>query len=86
MATVHECETVAELLDALGVPPERVRLKPQPGTATEQDVLDIWERQKRICELVEGTLVERASGGRDDELTFPGVLEGFAVRIGRFFE
>ena len=59
---VREYETVAELLDSLGVPPERVRLKPAPGTATEQDVLDVWEREKRLCELVDGTLVEKTVG------------------------
>ncbi len=58
----REIETVAELLDRLGVGPERVRLKPAPGTATEQDVLDIWGRERKLCELVEGTLVEKTVG------------------------
>jgi Uma2 family endonuclease len=61
-AAVCEFQTVAELLDRLGVPPERVRLKPAPGTATEQDVLDVWNREKRLCELVDGTLVEKTVG------------------------
>jgi hypothetical protein len=34
--------TVADLFEQLGqVPPDRVRLVPTPGTATEQDVLDL---------------------------------------------
>ncbi len=65
MATAEaarEIETIAELLDRLGVGPERVRYKPAPGTATEQDVLDIWAREKKLCELVDGTLVEKTVG------------------------
>ena len=56
-------ETVADLLARLGdIPPERVRMKPTPGTATEQDVLDAWNRDRRLCELIDGTLVEKTVG------------------------
>lgn len=65
-----EIETVAELLDRLGVPPERVRLKPAIGTATEQDVLDVWARERKLCELVEGTLVEKTVGARESYLAW----------------
>jgi Uma2 family endonuclease len=53
-------ETIADLLRDLGdVPPERVRMKPPPGTATEQDAVDLADRQKRFCEFVDGVLVEK---------------------------
>lgn len=52
--------TVADLLEKLGgVPPERVRLEPPPGTATENDVLTVQAREKRNCELIDGVLVEK---------------------------
>jgi Uma2 family endonuclease len=52
--------TVAELLERLGdVPPDRVRLHPSPGQATERDLL---KPEGRLCELVDGTLVEKAMG------------------------
>ncbi len=55
--------TVAELLRKLGgIPAERVVLDPPPGTATEKDVLEVERHQGRICELVEGVLVEKAMG------------------------
>lgn len=52
--------TVADMLARLGVPPERVRLDPLPGTATKQDLLDA--NRRGIFELVDGTLVEKAMG------------------------
>ncbi len=55
--------TVAELLKKLGgIPAERVLLDPPPGTATERDVLAIEQREGRLCELVDGVLVEKAMG------------------------
>ena len=58
-------ETVADLLESLGdIPPERVRMRPLPGTATEDDVIAILAREKRLCELVDGVLVEKADGIR----------------------
>jgi Uma2 family endonuclease len=55
--------TVADLLNRLGgVPPERVRLYPIPGTATEEDVIRVLDQEDRPCELVDGTLVEKATG------------------------
>lgn len=47
----------AEWLEALGgVPLERVIFDPWPGTATEADLLVFVERDKRLCELIDGTL------------------------------
>src|SRR5256885_15499030 len=52
--------TVADLLKQLGsIPPSRVLLRPAPGTATEQDVLDLEARENRLCELIDGVLVEK---------------------------
>src|SRR3982750_4928511 len=53
----------AEWLRALGgVPLERVIFDPWPGTATEADLLRFVERDKRLCELIGGTLVEKPGG------------------------
>jgi Uma2 family endonuclease len=70
MAAVTETdvpETFAELLDRIGhVPPERIRLRPPPGTATEKDVITALEAaDKRLYELVDGVLVEKDMGTRE---------------------
>ncbi len=53
-------KTVTDLLQRLGdIPPERVRWQPRPGDATEADVL---REENKLCELVEGVLVEKAMG------------------------
>lgn len=58
--------TVADLLEDLGqIPAERIRLQPAPGTATELGLL-----QTRRCELIDGTLVERAMGFFESRLAF----------------
>lgn len=58
-----EITTVGDLLDSLGgISPDRVRYRPALGTATEQDVIDIEAREKRLYELVDGVLVEKAMG------------------------
>jgi len=55
--------TVADLWQRLGqVPLERIRLTPTPGTANEQDVLDSIDHADRICEMVDGVLVEKTMG------------------------
>lgn len=54
--------TVADMLARLGVPAERVRLRPSPGTATEADLLKATREGPGILELVDGTLVEKAVG------------------------
>jgi Uma2 family endonuclease len=55
--------TVGELLEQLGgVAPQRVRLRPAPGKATEADVLRIHQREKRLYELVDNVLVEKVMG------------------------
>ncbi|MBI1903986.1 MAG: Uma2 family endonuclease [Planctomycetia bacterium] len=44
------------------VPLERIRTFPPPGCATEDDVLRIEAREGRLCELIDGTLVEKPMG------------------------
>jgi Uma2 family endonuclease len=55
--------TIADLLKRLGgIPASRVRLVPTPGTATEKDVIRAESRTGRICELIDGVLVEKTMG------------------------
>lgn len=63
-ATSHaEPETIGDLLEQLGgISPHRIRLRPAPGSATEKDLLDILKRTNRLCELVDGVLVEKVMG------------------------
>lgn len=63
-------ETLADLLEQLGgISPNRVRFRPAPGTATEEDVLTIRHSpERRLCELVDGVLVEKAMGFRESYL------------------
>lgn len=73
-------ETLADLLAQLGgISPERVRFRPLPGTATEQDVLDVQAREGRLCELVDGVLVEKGMGFRESFLSMAlsAILWGF---------
>lgn len=57
-------DNLAELLEQLGnIPLDRIRMQPPPGMATEADVLAALEApRKRICELIDGVLVEKAMG------------------------
>jgi len=54
---------VADLLKRLAVPAERIRLDPRPGHATEDDVI-----KNDTCELIDGTLVEKAMGYYESRL------------------
>lgn len=64
-----DLRTIADLLDRLGgVPARRVRYYPLPGTATEADVVAIDVHEDRICELIDGVLVEKAMGIRESLL------------------
>jgi len=67
--TRQRFKTFADLQERLGgVPEARIRLIPAPGTATLQDVLDVKAKEYRLCELVEGTLVEKAMGYSESTL------------------
>jgi Uma2 family endonuclease len=56
-------ETLADVLEQLGgIDPRRVRATPQPGKATEKDVLHFLDHHNRLYELVDGVLVEKIMG------------------------
>lgn len=63
-------DTLADLLRAIGdVPPERILARPAPGTATEADVIALLDAaDKRLCELVDGVLVEKTMGAQESLL------------------
>ena len=55
--------TLHDLLVQLGnIPADRVRLSPTPGTATAEDCVRVNDAKEGLCELVDGTLVEKAMG------------------------
>ena len=55
--------TAVDLVQRFGaIPLHRIRHTPPPGTATERDVIEIREHEDRLCELVDGVLVEKAMG------------------------
>jgi Uma2 family endonuclease len=61
--------TVADLIESLGgISPDRIRLRPVPGTATVEDVVRIEETEKRLFELVDGVLVEKIMGFTESRL------------------
>ena len=61
--------TVADLVaDLGGIPLERIWLHPLPGQATEQDVLYAHDHLDRLCELVDGVLVEKPMGYPESKL------------------
>ena len=72
----------AEWLRALGgVPPERIVFDPWPGTATEADLLRYLEHEKRLCELIDGTLVEKPVGILEAAIALNlGIELGYFVR------
>lgn len=63
-ATTPVIDRTPTLADVLtdDIPAARVVLIPTPGTATEADAEAILLREKRLCELVDGVLVEKAMG------------------------
>ncbi len=65
--------TMADVQQRLdGIPAERIRTFPAPGTATEEDVLRVMARTDRICELVDGVLVEKVMSSFESRLA--GIL------------
>jgi Uma2 family endonuclease len=78
-----EIRTLGDLLDRLGgIPPDRIRFDPPPGTATEQDVLELDRREGRGCELIDGTLVEKALGSAESYVSWllGGLLKDYLDR------
>ena len=68
--------TVADLLHELGdISPRRVLMSPAPGTATATDLVRLATQQRRYCELVDATLVEKPVGHRESRLAMWLVIE-----------
>jgi len=79
-ATVPAIDTLAKLLERLGsISPARIRVHPPPGTATPQDVLACDKGEKRLCELVDRVLVEKAVDYYESRLAMvlASLLEAF---------
>jgi Uma2 family endonuclease len=70
VAIEEHADTLADLLERLGdVPLNRVLAKPPPGMATEADLIAALEApNKRLCELVDGVLVEKPMGAPESLL------------------
>jgi Uma2 family endonuclease len=69
---------MAELLHALGgIPADRVRLDPPPGTATKRDLL-LHHDRRHLSELLDGTIVEKAVGHPESYLASE---IAFALRV-----
>ena len=60
------------LADLGNVSTSRILADPPPGTAKCEDVIRIRDTQGKICELVDGTLVEKAMGWQESLLA--GIL------------
>ncbi len=68
--------TAVDLLERFGpIPLSRIRTTPPPGSATEEDVLAIHDRENRLCELLDGTLMEKTVGN------YESYLAGVLVRL-----
>jgi Uma2 family endonuclease len=69
-SVVAEPETLADVVRALGdIPLHRILWHPFPGTATEEDQLRLVDGEpKRLVELIDGILVEKAMGNRESLL------------------
>ena len=66
------------------IPRERIRQVPKPGTGTVEDVVRIDDHEDRLCELVDGVLVEKTMGSLESALAmFLGRLLGEFVAAGR---
>jgi Uma2 family endonuclease len=77
LAADGKIDTVADLLHQLGdVPANRILWDPVPGTATEADVVrHVDGDNKRLVELIDGTLVEKTMGA------FEGRVGGLIVHF-----
>ena len=86
MAHVVEPETctwtAADLVERFGaIPLARIRFDPPPGTATEEDVIRIEAEEDKLCELVDGVLVEKTVGTYESYLAMAigRILGNFVV-------
>jgi Uma2 family endonuclease len=60
--------TVLPVAPLPGFPADRIRVYPAPGTAGEKDVLEAEARSNRICELIDGILVEKTMASIESAL------------------
>ena len=68
--------TLADLQGHLGgVPLDRIRLFPPLGTATVEDALNVAAREDRLCELVDGVLVEKTMA------SYESILAGILIYL-----
>jgi Uma2 family endonuclease len=82
MSATSTIRTLADMMERLGgVPLDRIRFRPAPGTATVQDVIDIAVGEKVYCELVDGVLVEKTMGLPETQLAlaFDSILYSFVL-------
>jgi Uma2 family endonuclease len=74
MSTLAKYENAAQMVHELDdVPLERIVMDPLPGTATEQDLLYMVERDK-LVELIDGTLVEKPVGWLESQIAVRLIL------------
>ncbi len=60
LRTTSRFQNFAEVMEAVGnVPGYRLRVSPAAGLATEDDLLAIHAKEGKICELIDGILVEK---------------------------
>ena len=81
-AVSSSIKTLADLLDRLGsVSLDRIRFRPKLGTATVQDVIDVRRDEGKLCELIEGVLLEKPVGYRESRLALflGGLLNAFVI-------
>ena len=75
-------DTLADLLDRLGgIPLNRVRMRPVTGFRDRSRYLDRPRREDRLCELVDGVLVEKGMGYRESflALALGAILRDFVI-------
>lgn len=71
--------TIEQLRRHFGmIPAERILVEPPPGTATEKDVIFMDDHRNRLCELVDGVLVEKAMGAKESALAIDLI---FALKL-----
>ncbi len=72
--------TLQDLAEKFGpMSPARIRFDPAPGTATQRDLAQVLRTEKRLYELVDGTLVEKIVGHEESEVAI-----WLAVALGNF--
>jgi Uma2 family endonuclease len=73
--------TAADMQRQLGgIPLERIRMNPAPGTATVLNVIELDGKSDRLYELVDGVLVEKTTGYLESRVAvvLAMLLEAFA--------